>query len=87
MTQRRAAKMIDQVHPLAADVSDTSHDVQCLSTLSDGSLLPEDQRFIALLYGNGGKDLEAKELKNASESVSILFQVAHALAGKHCLII
>eukprot|EP00094_Tigriopus_californicus_P004158 TCALIF_04006-PA protein Name:"Similar to Haspin Putative serine/threonine-protein kinase haspin homolog (Drosophila melanogaster)" AED:0.19 eAED:0.19 QI:948/0.44/0.4/0.9/1/1/10/23/263 len=46
----------------------------------DSDLLPRDQRFVTLVFGNGGKDLEASELTNASKAVSIFNQVLHALA-------
>lgn len=46
----------------------------------DSDLLPHDQRFVTLVFGNGGKDLEASELTNASKAVSIFNQVVHALA-------
>jgi hypothetical protein len=47
----------------------------------DSSLLPVDQKFIAIVFGNGGRDLEAIELTNASKAVSIFTQIVHALAG------
>eukprot|EP00095_Tigriopus_kingsejongensis_P000353 maker-scaffold1125_size61249-snap-gene-0.14 protein:Tk00353 transcript:maker-scaffold1125_size61249-snap-gene-0.14-mRNA-1 annotation:"haspin-like protein" len=43
-------------------------------------LLPMDQKFVALVFSNGGKDLEASELTNASRALSIFNQVVHALA-------
>ena len=41
-----------------------------------------DQKFIALLFSNGGRDLEGSELANADRGLSVFFQVAHALAGE-----
>ncbi len=38
------------------------------------------QLFIAIVFANGGRDLEMVELTNASKAVSVFQQVAHALA-------
>ena len=49
----------------------------------DGDLLPDDQKFIALVFSNGGRDLEAcRDLSGAAKGISIFYQVAHALAGQ-----
>ena len=47
----------------------------------DGDLLPPDQLFVAIIFGNGGSDLEGKELHNAVKALAIFQQVVHALAG------
>ena len=47
----------------------------------DGDLLAPDQLFVAIIFGNGGSDLEGKELHNAVKALSIFQQVVHALAG------
>jgi len=46
----------------------------------DGDLLPPDQLFVAIIFGNGGSDLEGKELHNAVKALAIFQQVVHALA-------
>ena len=47
----------------------------------DRDLLPPDQLFVAIIFGNGGSDLEGKELHNAVKALAIFQQVVHALAG------
>ena len=47
----------------------------------DGDLLPPEQLFVAIIFGNGGSDLEGRELHNAVKALSIFQQVVHALAG------
>lgn len=47
----------------------------------DSNLLPLDQRFIALKFSNGGKDLEGTTLTNAAKGLAVFSQVAHALAS------
>eukprot|EP00092_Neocalanus_flemingeri_P038433 GFUD01041840.1.p1 GENE.GFUD01041840.1~~GFUD01041840.1.p1 ORF type:complete len:1113 (-),score=288.64 GFUD01041840.1:486-3824(-) len=42
--------------------------------------LPVEQKFIALEFNNGGKDLEAFVFKNASQALQAWKQVAHTLA-------
>ena len=42
---------------------------------------PHAQMFVAIEFGNGGRDLEHSKLKNASQGLSILLQIAHAMAG------
>ena len=41
------------------------------------------QRFAALEYENGGKDLENIVLHNGVKGLAVFLQVAHALAGKN----
>ena len=42
--------------------------------------LPHDQKFIALEFNNGGKDLEKFTFKNASQALQAWKQVVHSLA-------
>ena len=44
-----------------------------------------EQRFVALEYENGGKDLENVGIKNALQGLSIFLQIAHAIAGNKTL--
>ena len=48
------------------------------SALFEGN---EDQKFICLVFGNGGTDLEATSLASASKGLAVFNQIVHALAG------
>ena len=68
--------------PLLLDLWDAyDEEKQSENDRPDGSLLPPEQLFVAIVFGNGGSDLEGKELQNAVRALSIFNQVAHALAG------
>ena len=49
---------------------------------NDGASITK-QRFAALEYENGGKDLENIVLHNGVKGLAVFLQVAHALAGKN----
>ena len=45
-------------------------------------LLPMDQKFVTLVYSNGGRDLEVVELPTAMKAMAIFNQMVHSLARK-----
>lgn len=52
------------------------------SNLFSDGLYSRQQRFIALEYEHGGKDLEKAVVNSALQGMSIFLQVAHSMAGK-----
>ena len=53
------------------------------SNLFCDQLYLKPQRFVALEYDHGGKDLEKAVLSSALQGMSIFLQVAHSMAGKN----
>ena len=52
------------------------------SNLFCDQLYSKPQRFVALEYDHGGKDLEKAVLSSALQGMSIFLQVAHSMAGR-----